>query len=216
MNSEKVTVIKNWPVLKSVKEIQFFLSFCNFYHNSLKKWDQVIHSLIKLTAKRAWHTLEELEIQIFKKAKKLVLSDTIWVHYSSYAEIRMKTDISDEVVARVLTQLQKNEKWKSAAYFLKTMSSEEMRYEIHDKEMLTVVRALQKWQGMLLNLQAVPFVAITDHCAMKYFITKQLLNSQQARWADIVTDYNFKITYCSEIANIVTDTLTRKHDKLIT
>ena len=37
MNSEKVTVVKNWPVPKSVKEIQFFLSFCNFYRNSLKK-----------------------------------------------------------------------------------------------------------------------------------------------------------------------------------
>ena len=42
---------------------------------------------------------------------------------------------------------------------------------------------------------------------MKYFITK---------WADIVIDYNFKITYYSETANIVTDTLTRKHDELIT
>ena len=96
------------------------------------------------------------------------------------------------------------------------MLPEKMHYEIHDKEMLTVVRALQKWQGMLLNLQAVPFVVITDHCALKYFIIKQLLNSQQAKWADIVTDYNFKITYCSGIANIVTDTLTRKHNELIT
>ena len=51
---------------------------------------------------------------------------------------------------------------------------------------------------------------------MKYFITKRLLNSQQARWADIVTDYNFKITYCSGTANIVADTLTRKHSELIT
>ena len=69
---------------------------------------------------------------------------------------------------------------------------------------------------MLLDLQAVLFVAITDHCTLKYFITKQLLNSQQARWADIVADYNFKITYCSGTANIVADALTRKHDKLIT
>ena len=64
----------------------------------------------------------------------------------------MKTDASDEVVAGVLTQLQKDEKWKSAAYFSKTMSPEEMRYKIHDKEMLAVVRALQEWQGMLLGL----------------------------------------------------------------
>ena len=69
---------------------------------------------------------------------------------------------------------------------------------------------------MLLDLQAVPFVAITDHCALKYFTTKQLLNSQQARWANIVADYNFKIIYCSETVNIVANALTRKHSKLIT
>ena len=177
VNSEKVAV-RNWPVPKSVKEIQSFLSFCNFYRNSLEKWGQVIRSLTKLTAKRAWHTLGELEIQAFEKVKKLVLSDTIRVHYSPYAETRMKTDTSDEVIAGVLTQLQKNEKWKPAAYFSKTMSPEEMRYEIHDKEMLAVVRALQEWQGMLLDLQAVPFVAITDHRALEYFIIKRLLNSQ--------------------------------------
>ena len=103
MNSEKVAVVKNWSVSKSVKEIQFFLSFCNFYRNSLEKWGQVIRSLTKLIAKRAWYTLEELEIQTFKKVKELVLLDAIWVHYSSYAETRMKTDTSDEVIARVLT-----------------------------------------------------------------------------------------------------------------
>ena len=96
------------------------------------------------------------------------------------------------------------------------MLPEKMHYEIHDKEMLTVVRALQKWQGMLLDLQAVPFVAITDHRALKYFITKRLLNSRQARWADIVADYNFKITYRPGTANIVADTLTRKHGELVT
>ena len=69
---------------------------------------------------------------------------------------------------------------------------------------------------MLLDLQVVPFVAITDHCALKYFIIKQLLNSQQTKWVNIVTDYNFKIAYCSGTANIVADALTRKHGELIT
>ena len=37
MDPEKVAVVKNWPVPKSVKEIQSFLGFCNFYRNSLEK-----------------------------------------------------------------------------------------------------------------------------------------------------------------------------------
>ena len=128
----------------TVKEIQSFLGFCNFYRNSLEKWGRVIRPLTKLTAKGAWHTLGELEMQAFEKAKELVLSDAVRVHYSPYAETRIETDASDGVVAGVLTQLQKDGKWKPAAYFSKTMSPEEMRYEIHDKEMLSVVRALQE------------------------------------------------------------------------
>ena len=96
------------------------------------------------------------------------------------------------------------------------MSSEKMHYKIHNKEMLAVIKALQKWWDVLLNLQAVSFIAITDHCTLKYFIIKWLLNSQQARWADIVTDYNFKFIYHSETVNVVADTLTRKHNELVT
>ena len=53
MNSDKVSVVKDWSLLKSVKEIQSFLEFCNFYCCFLKKWGQVVHLLTKLTAKRA-------------------------------------------------------------------------------------------------------------------------------------------------------------------
>ena len=107
-----------------------------------------------------------------------MLSDAVQVHYSPYSKTRVETDVSDEVIAEILTQLQKNKKWKSAVYFSKTMSSEKMHYKIHNKEMLAVIRALQKWWNMLLNLQAISFIAITDYWALKYFIIKQLLNSQ--------------------------------------
>ncbi len=38
MNSDKVSVVKDWLLLKSVKEIQSFLRFCNFYCCFLEKW----------------------------------------------------------------------------------------------------------------------------------------------------------------------------------
>jgi len=42
------------------------------------------------------------------------------------------------------------------------MSKAEMRYEIHDKEMLAVVEALKHWRDMLISLQE-QFTVITDH-----------------------------------------------------
>src|SRR3954451_5886662 len=96
------------------------------------------------------------------------------------------------------------------------MSIEEMRYEIHDKEMLAIVRAIQEWRGPLIGLQATPFTAITDHRALEYFTTKRLLNPRQARWPDILADYHFYIPYRPGTANVVADALTRKSEELRT
>ena len=119
---------------------------------SLKQWGRVIRPITKLTCKGAWHSFREIEVQAFERAKELVLSAEIRAHYSPHLPTRTETDASDGVIAGVLTQLQKDNKWKPVAYFSKTMSPEETRYEIHDKEMLAVVRALQEWRGMLLGL----------------------------------------------------------------
>jgi len=54
----------------------------------------------------------------------------------------METDVNDGVVARVLNQLQDNRTWKPVAFFSKTISPAEMRYEIYNKEILTVIRGL--------------------------------------------------------------------------
>lgn len=55
----------------------------------------------------------------------------------------------------------------------------EMRYKIHNKEMLIVMRGLREWQSLLIGLQMTPFKVITDHHALEYFTTKHLLNPRQ-------------------------------------
>jgi transposase InsO family protein len=95
------------------------------------------------------------------------------------------------------------------------MSEAEMRYEIHDKEMLAVVEALKHWRDMLIGLQE-RFLVITDHRALEYFSTKRLLNPRQARWQDCLSEFNFKLMYRPGSENIVADALSRKHEELRT
>ena len=58
--------------------------------------------LTKLTQKDAWHPLGEEELEAFERAKALMLSSSIIIHYSPLQDTRVETDISDGVVARVL------------------------------------------------------------------------------------------------------------------
>ena len=213
MDPEKVEVVKNWQTPTSVKGIQSFIGFCNFYRPLLKNFGRVARPLTSLLKKGAWHPLDGKEIESFEEMKKLILSEAVIAHYSPYNETRSETDASDGVVAGALSQLQADGTWKPVAYYSKAMSPEEMRYEIHDKEMLAIVRGFQTWRNLLIGLQKTPFLAITDHRALEYFSTKRLLNPRQARWSDLLADYHFRITYRPGTANAVADALTRKTEE---
>ena len=58
------------------------------------------------------------------------------------------------------------------------MSEQQMRYEIHDKEMLAVMEGLDEWRHLLIGLQKTPFIVVTDYRALEYFTTKRLLNAR--------------------------------------
>lgn len=52
---------------------------------------------------------------------------------------------SDAVVAAVLLWKHGNN-WHPVAYFFKTMQPAEVNYEVHDEEMLTIIRSLCYWR----------------------------------------------------------------------
>ena len=51
MNSEKIQSVVKWPVLKNVKEVQFFLGFVNFYRKFIEKYLKIASPLTELIRK---------------------------------------------------------------------------------------------------------------------------------------------------------------------
>jgi hypothetical protein len=50
-----------------------------------------------------------------------------------------------------------------------------------------------------------------DHKSLKYLFTQPDLNMRQRRWLELIKDYELKVHYHPEKANVVTDALSRKH-----
>ncbi len=94
------------------------------------------------------------------------------------------------------------------------MSAAECNYEIHDKEMLAIIRALQEWRAKLTSTKT-KFRIHSDHEALKYFITKRMLNARQARWAEFIADYDFEITHTPGRSNGKADALTRREEDVV-
>jgi len=64
-------------------------------------------------------------------------------------KIRMEVDASDYAMGDVLSMEYKNGKWRLVVYLLKSLNEIERNYEIHDKEMLVVIRELENWRHLL-------------------------------------------------------------------
>ena len=61
------------------------------------------------------------------------------------------------------------------AYLLKSLNKTERNYEIHNKEMLAVIRGLENWRYLLEGAKF-KFEIWTDHKNLEYFIKAQKLN----------------------------------------
>jgi len=55
-------------------------------------------------------------------------------------------------------------------------------------------------------------VVFTDHKNLKYFNTTKLLNQRQAHWAEILSQFNFKIVYRPGEKNGKADALSHRLD----
>jgi len=44
-------------------------------------------------------------------------------------------------------------KWKLVAYLSKSLNETERNYEIHDKEILAVIRGLENWRHLLKDIK---------------------------------------------------------------
>jgi len=123
---------------------------------------------------------------------------------------KVETDASDEVIAGILSQQDSSGEWHPVAYYSCSMSTSEVNYEIHDKEMLAVIRALEEWRAELEGLQRKErFEILTDHRALEYFMTTKKLNARQARWAEFLSRFYFLIRYRPGKQNTLADALSR-------
>ena len=75
-------------------------------------------------------------------------------------------------------------------FYSKSLSSVERNYEIHDKEMLAIIRALEEWRHFLEGATH-PVEIWTDHKNLEYFIIAKKLNCRQARWSLYLARFDF-------------------------
>ena len=126
-------------------------------------------------------------------------------------EFRVEADASNYTTRGVLSMKCSDNLWRPVAFISKSLSDTERNYEIHNKEMLAVVRYLEAWRHFLEGTTT-KFKVWTDHKNLEYFMKVQKLNRRQARWALYLSRLNFTLKYVPESKMGKADSLSRRLD----
>jgi len=207
MNPQKVKAIMNWQALKSVKGVQSFIDFANFYWKFIKNFSNLVMLIMALVQKNTSFKWTEKVNQGFTKLKAMFISVSILVSFDHTCMTMMKTDSSDWCIGETLLQLM-NDVWRPCAYYSKKNAPAECNYEIYDKEMLVIIQCLKEWDAELRSVSS--FQIHTNHKNLKYFMTVKKLTERQMRWSLVLSQYNFFILYLLSKQNERADALLRQ------
>ncbi len=208
MNSWKVDVIWNWKVSWSLTHVQIFIDFCNFYQRFIKNFSKITQFMIKLTWKDHFFEWTEICQTIFEELKQQVMTVLILKHFNSIKEVILKTDFLNYVNDEVLFQYDDEDILHSVIFYSKNMILAKCNYEIYDKKLLIIIRCLKHWH-LKLKCTNISIKIFIDHLNLKYFMIIKELIRQQAKWAEKLSEYNFKIIYQLRKQNLKVDTLIR-------
>ena len=79
---------------------------------------------------------------MFQELKKRFTKELVLTVLNLNKKMRMEVDTSDYTTEGLLSIKCEDGQWRPVVYFSKSLNRTERNYEIHDKEMLTVIRGL--------------------------------------------------------------------------
>ena len=91
----------------------------------------------------------------------------------------LETDASKYASGAVLMQEDINGDLKSCGFISKGFNPAEWCYQIYDRELLAIIRALKTWRHYL---EGPELLIRCDHKNLTYFKNPQFLTDRQARW----------------------------------
>ena len=95
MDSAKVKVVLEWQTPRSLRDVECFLGFANFYHKFIQDYSKIILPLTQLTKEgHAFLWSNEVDMD-FRNLKEAFTSAPILAHVDTNKPLIMEADASD-------------------------------------------------------------------------------------------------------------------------
>jgi hypothetical protein len=145
----------------------------------------------------SWQTDEQTAFEMLRKA----MTDKLVLQQPDFTKpFFLLTDASAYGVGAILlqeggtTDQTTNQKLRlhPVAYYSATFTETEHNYDIYERELLAIIKAITHWRPYLIWTKE-PFTILTDHTNLLHWKSPRKLNRRTACWHGELQDYNFKL-----------------------
>jgi hypothetical protein len=213
MDDVKVEKVHKWLPPSNVTEVRKFLGFTGYYRYFIKDYSKIAKPLLLLTYNTTpWHWNDEQQ-QAFKKLRDSMCQQPVLKQPNFTKPFAVFTDALAYGVGAILSQeggpnAQNRTKHHPIAYYSATFTETERNYDVYDRELLAIMKAITHWQPYLIWTKE-PFKIFTDHANLLHWKSPRKLNRWTARWHGELQDYNFTLHHVPGKNHTAADALSR-------
>jgi len=124
---------------------------------------------------------------------------------------QIESDTSKYATGVVLSQLDSNSDRHPVAFYSKMFLPAERNYDIHDRELLAIIRALEAWRHYIQGSGHTTII-LSDHQNLTSHKEAKKLNRRQAHWFLFLSEYDIKLVHTPGKKMIQSDALSRRPD----
>jgi len=205
------TILKFPSKLTDKKNVQQFLGHLNYASEFVPYCAKLRENLQRKLRGNKTFVWEDSDTEDLKRIKEYIqLNAKPLPLPKEDDEFIIETDASDlnwGAVLRIKTPDKKN---PVCRYQSGTFKKSEINYDINEKEVLAVKRAIEKFESWILQK---PFEVHTDNKQVKSFIENKAPNTlsgrRRERWQAFFSYYTFTVKYISGKSNVFADFLSR-------
>jgi len=168
----KIQTVIEWPTPTTTKGVRRFLGLVGYYRKFIRHFGSIAAPLTRLLTNEGFHWNEEADMAFSKL--KTTLTSSLVLRLPDFSQgFVVECDASGIRLGAILSQQD-----QPVAYFSEALKGSSLNLSTYEKEMLAIVKAIQKWRPYLLGK---PFTVRTDQRSLKYLLEQRTTTPAQAR-----------------------------------
>ena len=186
----RVEAIQLIPLPRSKKDIQRFLGTTNFLRRFFPNYIEIVKKITDMLKKDAEVKWDKEAREYFQRIKEALQEAPVLISPDYSKPFQFFSFVSSSTIVAVLLQINEEKCKQPVAYFSKVLRHAELKYNILEKQVYALVKALKAFRTYILHSQILAYV---PNSVVKDVLVQSDVEGKRGKWIAKIQEYDLDI-----------------------